>query len=141
MLCRGNWRALFIGVGLSILGSLLPLLWLSLFSSPSEWLASMRDGQELHMVDPRELPVNTWTRIDLSAIVAKWCGANPSEILQLAAMMLLMIFPAAALRKLRSQGDHVGAYTMSGAVGLLAILVTLYHHVYDALILVGPIAP
>ncbi len=140
MLCRGNWRALFIGVGLSLLGSLLPLLWLSLFSSPSEWLASMRDGQELHMVDPRELPVNTWTRIDLSAIVAKWCGANPSEVLQLGAMMLLMIFPAAALRKLRSQGDFVGAYTMSGAVGLLAILVTLYHHVYDALILVGPIA-
>jgi len=140
MFARGNYRALSIGVLLGAIGGLLPLCWLAWNLGWGELVSSITDGQKLHMADPRELPINTWTRIDLSAIAAKWSETNPSEILQVVAMIPMIAIPAWALHRRRRSGDTEGTISLSGSIALLALLVTLYHHVYDALILIGPIA-
>jgi Glycosyltransferase family 87 len=139
MLARGNLRALSMGVALSIVGALIPAAWLASGIGWQGLIESVRQGQALHMADSREFPVNTWTRIDMVAILAKWTKTNPSELVQLGAMLPLMLLPAWALNKLRRRGDADGVTTLSGAIAATSLLVTLYHHVYDALLLPGPV--
>ena len=138
MLARGNYRSLTLGVVLSIVAGLIPAWWLASHDSWLGLIESVKQGQLAHMTDPRELPVNTWTRLDLTAILAKWLGANPSEGVQLGWMLLWMVLPVIALTRRKQQGDSEGVTSLSGLIALLALLVTFYHQVYDALILIGP---
>jgi hypothetical protein len=137
MLARGNYRALFGGVGLSIIAALIPLVYLADLHGWQAIVDSLRTGQEDHLADPTEFPVNTWTRIDLAAVVCKWLRANPGEPILILAMLGLIAWPAWKLRQSKTDGDSNGATTPSGAVAGLAILTTLYHHAYDALLVSG----
>lgn len=140
MLARGNYKSLSLGVALSILGGLASAGYLAMHDSWSGLIESVREGQQMHMADPREFPVNTWTRVDITAILAKWMNADPSELKQLIYMLPLMVVPCWALDQRRRSGDSNGSTTISGSIAILAILLTLYHHVYDTLILLGPLA-
>ncbi len=139
MLARGNIQALSMGVVLSVIGAILPAAWLAYEIGWQGLIESVQQGQAMHMADPREFPVNTWTRIDIVAILAKWSKTNPSELVQLAAMLPLMIVPAWSLIVLRRRGDSDGVTSLSGAIAATSMLVTLYHHVYDALLIAGPL--
>ena len=137
LLARGNIKTLTLGVGMSFLGAIIPAWWIASHSSWTGLLETIRQGQSAHMADARELPINTWTRIDLNAIIAKWLQADPSEGIQLLAMCGWMLIPCYFLWKLRRQGDREGVTTLSGLIGVLAMLVSLYHQVYDALLLIA----
>ncbi len=140
MMARGNYRSVFLGAILCLLGGLLPAAWIASHSSWSELIASVREGQELHMADPREFPINSWTRIDLTAIISKWTGGNPSEFTQLLVMIPLLALPCWSLRRLKLRGDRDGATTRSGAIAILGVIVSIYHHSYDALLNIAPVA-
>lgn len=139
MLFRGNIRALTLGVAFSVLAAVLCGGWVIGHSSLSEFVETIRQGQAAHMADDFELPVTNWTRIDIVGILAKWTEQNPSELFQVVAMLPLMILPCVSLWKLHRNGDSTGITTLSGMIAILALLVTLYHHIYDALICIGPI--
>lgn len=139
MAARGNYRALFAGIFVSAIAAMLPTLWLVWHSSWSGFMETIRQGQNSHMEDLRELPVHTWTRIDMTAILAKWTGANPNELWQLLAMLGWLVLPCLALHRLRKAGDHQGSTSLSGLIAALAVLVSFYHQVYDGLILVAGI--
>ncbi len=101
------------------------------------------------MADPIELPVNSWLRVDLAAIVSKWLGADPSEVVQVAIMIVLYALAAIAISvvgkrwrnldsTINSQRKCSGTISWVGSLCILSILLFVYHHIYDAL-LVTPI--
>ena len=140
LLFRGNWKSLIIGTLLSGFFAAIAVFWLVSNIGFEALVASIREGQAAHMADPIELPVNTWTRIDIVAIANKWLGGDPSEMVQLLMLLPLMIFPGITLWKRQKQGDDSGSITLSGGIAVLAILTTFYHQVYDSIICFAPIA-
>lgn len=140
MLARGNYRALTMGVSLSLVGAILPAWWMASHSSWSDLLDTIRQGQSQHQADPNEFPVNTWTRVDVMAIFAKWTNQNPSEFVQLVCMLPLLVMPCWWIRKLAVRGDREGTQTVGGCLMLLTMVLVLYHQVYDTLILLSPVA-
>jgi len=136
MASRGHWRALIIGVILSAIGLVGGLAWLAHHSSWAEVLESIRTTQQLHHDQPSELPEHSWTRVDLVSVIARWTAWAPDDTTQLLWMAAILVLPCAVLWRRRHTTDDEGAGGLSGGLGALAILVALYHAVYDALLLV-----
>ncbi len=135
MIARGDRVAAFRGLGLSIVGAVIGLGRLCLANSPQQLWLDLQQGQSAHMADSYEFPVNTWTRIDALALVAKWMEANPGEVTHLLVMMCLLPLPALALWRLQFIKHHQNAAGLSSGLMAVSMLATLYHHVYDALLL------
>ena len=135
MVARGDHAAAWRGLALSIIGATLAVGRLLLQATPRQLWLDVQHGQTAHMADSYELPVNTWTRIDLLAVVAKWFKWAPSELTHLIVMALLLPLPAIALWQLRRANSNQVAAGLSSGLIAVSIAATLYHHVYDALIL------
>ncbi len=139
MAARGHWRALGLGILLNSVLSLAVIAWL-LPGRPWDFLLQdIRFGQSQHMADRAEMPEFSWTRVDVVALVAKWLPANPSELIQLLWMFLLLPLPVWLLVKLKSVDKTTAAGGISGTLALLTMNVTVYHHYYDMLVLFVPV--
>lgn len=135
MIARGDRNAALKGLGLSIVGAVLALGRLLMVTTPQQLWFDVQQGQLAHLEDSYEFPINTWTRIDALALVSKWLNANPGEALHLAVMILLLPLPALALWRLQFIKHHQTAAGLSSGLIAVSMLATLYHHVYDALLL------
>lgn len=142
LVARGEFRAAIRGVALAALLAGVAAGWLVYWGGPGALTAAVTSGQAEHLADFNEMPVNNWTRVDLFAVFAKWIEINPGEGPQLLVMGVLLVPVALALRRLapaeRGPFEN-GCGSLAGATALLAIVVTLYHHFYDTL-LVAPVA-
>ncbi len=136
MILRGNWRAVLIGVFFSVAGALLGVAILLQNTDLATLIRDVKSSDSAHVSDENELPVNTWTRIDALAVVAKWAKANPTAPVALGVMLLLTIAPGWALFRLRRQGDYAGDQSYSGVLISTVAMSALYHHAYDALLLI-----
>ncbi len=147
MLARGDYKALIIGAVLSVTAAAIPFAWLAAHASDgniidgiSEIAEDIRATQDVHMLVADEMPVNTWTRIDLPAIVAKWMGADPSQAKLLVAMLFILALPMTVLfRRYRASVDD-GAAGLTGLLIFSSFLASLYHQSYDAMVLIAPLA-
>ncbi len=135
MVARGDRTAALRGLGLSIVGAVLALSRLLLVTSVQQLWLDLQQGQSAHMADKYEFPVNTWTRIDALALVAKWLELNPGEVTHLMVMVLLLPIPAIALWRLQFVKHQSTAAGLSSGLMAASMLATLYHHVYDALLI------
>ena len=135
MVARGDRVAALRGLGLSIVGASVALGRLLLVTTPQQLWLDLQQGQAAHMADAYEFPVNTWTRIDVLALIAKWLEANPGEAIHLIVMVLLLPLPALALWRLQFIKHEQSAAGLSSGLIAVSMLATLYHHVYDALLL------
>jgi hypothetical protein len=143
MLCRGHLKATAIGVCLSALFLASGLGWLAADDGFPGAVANFVQSEQAHGEYPNLWPVNTWTRIDLLAIAAKWKQWQPEGMLvTLGPMLVILAVPCGLLLATKGQSSSRSSDTgASGLVGLLcmlAMLVSIYHHFYDALILVVP---
>lgn len=136
MLARGNVRALVYGATLSILGAAIPTAMLLSHTSVEQFLHDVQSSDTVHNEDDYELPVNTWTRVDGLAVVAKWLEINPTAPTALVVMLLILAGPAWILHLRRQGGDETGDLSASGILILLACSFSIYHHVYDTLWLI-----
>lgn len=155
MLCRGNFKAVILGGIFSASLAVAAFAWIMPVGGVSELLEQIQQTQEIHRSDPIERPVNNWIRIDALAIIAKWTASDPAELLALA-VMLAMLVPAGALLWLHlhpsrnafnqearsankpfADGSVLG---LSGGLVLLTSVVSVYHHVYDGLVMVAAVA-
>ena len=91
------------------------------------------------MAMPDETPVASWTRLDLLAVVAKWIGSDPGQLTHMLVMAALLVAPVVALVLRRKQKLDDGLGGLTGALILSAMLVSLYHQSYDALLLLAPL--
>ena len=135
MIARGDRSAALRGLALSIVGASLSLGRLLLVTTPQQLWLDLQQGQSAHMADSYEFPINTWTRVDALALVAKWMDWNPGEVVHLGVMVLLLPLPALALWRLQFIKHHQNAAGLSSGLMAVSMLATLYHHVYDALLI------
>jgi hypothetical protein len=145
LIARRQFRPLFAGLVLFGIVNAAAGVWLLMQpeASLSQLLADLREGQAQHVADPSEFPVNSWTRIDLLAIIAKWMQWKPSELQHLVAMLPLIAVPMWLLwrgphesisRNKDTAPSSVDAW--AELVAMLALVVTVYHHYYDLLVVV-----
>lgn len=135
LIARGDQTAALRGLALSIVGAVLSIGRLLLVTTPQQLWMDLQQGQSAHMADSYEFPINTWTRIDALALVAKWMDWNPGEAIHLGVMILLLPLPALALWRLQFIKHHQNAAGLSSGLMAVSMLATLYHHVYDALLI------
>jgi hypothetical protein len=151
LLARGNYRALFLGAVLSLVAAGLPLGYLAYHegirqTGAVDWAAGMEKiiadiglAQEVHMSERDESPLHSWTRLDLLAGVCKWTGDEPSQLVHLAVMALMLTLPMYLLWRLRRGGGDDGLGGAAGAVIVTSVLTSLYHQSYDAMLLFAPL--
>jgi Glycosyltransferase family 87 len=140
MLFRGHWRATVLGVIGTTLLSLIAIGWLVANDSWGSLLQGLLDAQTTHLENDFENPATNWTRIDLLALIAKWSNWIPSSVAHLM-IMLPLIAPALWLvSKLeRHHPESNGAADLMGLICGLSVLVSVYHHHYDILLLCVPL--
>lgn len=138
MVCRKNYRAVATGLALSAVFGAAGLMWLASFSSLGEVIAGVRQGQAAHLADEFEIPANTWTRIDLTGATAKVMEWDPGNGVYFGVMLVLLVVPCIAVWRIADDESNSGATGLSAMIVLLAMLVTIYHHAYDGLLLVVP---
>lgn len=135
MLCRRDFKAVFMGALLSSVIAIGCLAWLASHSDVATVITGIQSGQEAFHEDPTQLPINTWTRVDVAGMVAKVMQRAPGTIEYFATMIVLLIVPGIAIWKASSaESKFAGAGSLSALIVLLATLVTLYHHSYDCLL-------
>lgn len=134
MLARGNFKALSIGAIISIATAFACALWIMPEGGIAELLQQIEQTQQIHKADPIERPVNSWIRLDWPAVLAKWLKWDPNEWHYLAAMMLMVVPTAIALRTYhrRNASDQGSVIGLGGSMILVTTLVSVYHHAYDA---------
>ena len=139
MLARRDFKATAIGVVLSSVFAIGCFAWLTSYSDFGSVIEGIKSSQEAFHDDPTEDPVNTWTRIDLAGMVAKVMHRIPGTGEYLGVMLLLLIVPCVALWRATSNDgeddgvDH-GAGGLTALIVVLAMLVSIYHHSYDCLL-------
>ena len=147
MLFRGNVKAVIWGAVFTIIAAGLPMLWLAYNEGNGDLGAGIEtlqvqieQTQEIHRAQKDESPVYSWTRIDLLAIIAKWMGSDPREVLHLIVMGFILAPVLWLLNKRRKLGIDDGLLGMTGALILTTTLVSIYHQSYDGLLLIAPLA-
>ncbi|MCC9600483.1 glycosyltransferase 87 family protein [Stieleria sp. JC731] len=152
LLARGNFKALLIGASISILIAGLPFGYLAYQESirgtgqpDFAWgigklISDIEVTQQVHMNMPDESPVLSWTRLDLLAAASKWTGTEPSQLIHLLVMFVMLSVPMVLLAVQAAKRKNSGLGGSAGALITLAMLSSLYHQSYDALLLMAPIA-
>jgi hypothetical protein len=143
MLAKRNVKATLIGVSLSALFMAAGILWLAIDDSVLHVIQIFGQSQEAHGEFPNLWPLNTWTRIDLLAIVSKWFDWRPTDSATLLTMLGVLGLPCGLLFMLTKPSTRQldsGAAGIIGLICMLSMLVAVYHHFYDAIILVVPTA-
>lgn len=141
MLARRDFKAVAIGVGLSSVLALGCFAWLASHSSFAEVIEGIQSGQQAFHDDPTEAPVNTWTRIDVAGMAAKIMQRAPGTAEYLMTMMALLVVPCLTLWKVSAKEIQSASNSIRGAGGLsalivvLSLLVTIYHHSYDCVVM------
>jgi hypothetical protein len=138
MLFRGNVAAVVRGIVLCTVGGLVGLGWLAFHSSPLEVLSGINEGRMALHNDPTEIPMNTWTRLDSVGVVSKLMHWQPNDLVYLLSMLVMLVVPGLAIRRLATREENRGATGLSGLIICLTILVSIYHHSYDSLWIVVP---
>ncbi len=138
MAARRDGQALWRGVVLSVVGALIGVGWLALHQVPTTLVQEYRETQAVHHADETEFPINSWTRVDLLGMVAKVRDWVPGDGVYLGAMVLLLIVPAVVIWRTRPFESNVGATGLTAWIAALSLLLSIYHHSYDCLLLVVP---
>ena len=135
LLCRKNFKAVAIGVVFCGLAAAIGMGWLVSHSSVGEVIDGVKAGQVAFDGDPTEYPVNTWTRLDTVGVISKIMAWKPANKTYLALMLVLLVVPGIAIWRTTGQESNSGATGLTGMIVCLALLITIYHHSYDSLII------
>lgn len=138
MLLRRNYQAVMLGIAFSAVAAVGGLGWLTYHNGFDQVVQDIRSGQaELH-IDETELPVNTWTRTDLLGMFAKIANTAPGDSMYLLSMFALAAIVGPFIFRYAPHELNKGATGLTALISALAILVGIYHHSYDCLLIAVP---
>ncbi|MEM9411141.1 MAG: glycosyltransferase family 87 protein [Planctomycetota bacterium] len=138
--CRKNFAAVGWGVALCILAGVAGLGWLSYHNGLEQIIYDVGEGQDALHLDETEMPVNTWTRVDLVGMSAKILKSVPDDLIYLTFMTVFVGLIGFLLLNNDQKESGTGAAGISGMIGTIAILLSIYHHSYDCLLVVVPMS-
>lgn len=134
MFFRRDFKAMVIGLVMSVVFAGAGFGWLASNSSLTAVIDGVRQGLAAFDEDPTELPVFIWTRLDAMGVFAKINQLNPSG-LQCLVVMLIMLIPIGGLIwRVRNHETNQESFGLTATISCLALLVTIYHHSYDAML-------
>jgi hypothetical protein len=139
MLARGQWRTVLFGGLLAVALNAAAVGWLMQSATLAELRADVEYAQTEHREDVNELPKNSWTRVDLLGVVAKWLRWAPNDLDHVFWMIPLIAVPCWVVWRLSRNQDEVGCASLSGLIAGAALIASIYHHYYDLLVLVPSI--
>lgn len=135
LLAKRCYRAAGIGILLCTLAGVAGLGWIASETGIEPLFQGIKAGQEFFHADETELPVNSWTRIDVLGTVAKVLYWQPKDDVYLISMFVLMLIPCVIIFQLSKFERDDGIQSLSCMLGMLLMLVTIYHQGYDCLLL------
>jgi hypothetical protein len=138
MLARKNYAATLRGIGLCIVFGMGGLAWLATDGGFSSVLSGVFEAQSEFHSEVEEYPVNSWTRVDLLGMAAKVANWIPADRDYLTAMLVFLIVPAVLINQITDRESNHGAAGLTSCIALLTMLVGIYHHSYDCLLIVVP---
>lgn len=138
MLARKNFRSVIIGLALSTFVGVAGIGWLASFSSVSEVIEGIVRGEQIGREAVDKLPENTWTRLDLVGVAAKIMHWNPEHRVSLLVMLLLLIPPCISIWSVSDRESNSGGTGLTALIACLSILLSIYHHTYDCLLVAVP---
>ena len=138
MLGRKNYRATILGVVLCIVFGVGGLAWLATDHGFEGVVSGIKEGQAEFHADESEFPVNTWTRVDLLGMFAKAIDWIPDDRAYLVGMLALLVMPCLAIHQITDRETDTGATSLTGCIAMVTILIVIYHHSYDCLLIVVP---
>lgn len=138
MLFRKDVRALVWGIVFCCLAGAIGLGWLSYHNGISQVLIDVQGGQESLHVDPTEMPINTWTRVDLLGMIAKVINWVPGDGVYVVCMLLIAGVVGVVINQAAKKEANRGATGPSALLVMLTVLLSIYHHAYDCLLLSVP---
>jgi hypothetical protein len=138
MTFRRDFRAVAWGIVFCGVGGMLGWWWLARESGFVEVLQCVWLAQAAHVDNVYEFPVNTWTRVDLLGMASKIMNWNPRSVVNLAAMFVVLAIPGWVLWRSASRTANPGATGLSAFIIVLSMLLGIYSHAYDCLLLVVP---
>ena len=135
MLFRRDVKATVIGLLMCAVVAGTGIGWLASNSSVMSVIDGVWQGQVAFHADPTELPQNTWTRLDVMGMIAKSAHLDPSSTYYLLGMLLMLIPIGWLIWRVREQETNDQIFGLTASIACLALLVTIYHHSYDALLM------
>lgn len=138
MAARKNFRATVYGVLLCGLAGIGGLAWLAQDGGFTGVIQGIVAGQEAFHADETEFPVNTWTRVDMLGMYAKVVDWRPDDSVYLFGMFGLIAIPCIAVWQITDREDAPQLSGVTSLIVLLTMLVGLYHHSYDCLLVALP---
>lgn len=138
MLARKNYRATIIGIVLCIVFGVGGLAWLATDDGFSGVVSGIMEGQAEFHADETEFPINTWTRVDVLGMFAKTINWIPDDKMYLAGMLILLVVPCIVVHQITNREKDPGAAGLTSCISLITMLIVIYHHSYDCLLVVVP---
>ena len=135
MFFRRDYKAMTIGLLMCAIVAAAGIGWLASNSSVMSVIDGVWQGQVAFHADPTELPANTWTRLDVMGVVAKNAYLDPSSTQYLIGMLLMLIPIGCLIWRVRDREANPESFGLTASIACLALLITLYHHSYDAILI------
>ena len=134
MFFRRDFKALTIGLIMCAVVATAGIGWLSSSSSLNVVIDGIRQGQAAFDSDPTELPVFIWTRLDAMGVLAKIYQLKPSGMQYLVAMLIMLLPIGLSIWRVRDKETDQESFGLTATITCLALLVSIYHHSYDAML-------
>jgi hypothetical protein len=134
---RGDVAAVLAGTAISAAVCLVAAVPLVRAAGGAAFVASLGSSATAFSAEQASNAWSSFTRVDVTALVARVLGHVPSGGMELALGMIVVGAAVVGLRRLRADRSAPSAQLGIGLV-CLTVLVATYHQAYDALLLVQP---
>ena len=138
MFARKNFRAALIGIIFCTITGVGGLAWLAKDVGIAEILTGIQESQKVFYTEETEFPINTWTRVDLVGMFARAINWIPHDTVYLVGMFALLIVPSYAIWKSANTESDSSVTGVTALIALLTILLSIYHHSYDCMLVFVP---
>lgn len=141
MLSRRETGAVARGVAVMALASALPLAVLVVQAGGPQTFAATLLANVLSLdANPTGHPMSGWARLDAPYLLARVLGHAAGGGIELALGLAVLTVAGLALRRLARSAAVPSGEQLAVGIACLAVLLSVYHQAYDALLLALPIA-
>lgn len=141
MLCRGNWRSVTLGTLLSLAVGAFAVMWIATQNGGPDAVVAQFKTAYLNVESQPEIPevMTSWTRLDLYSVLPRWDLITPEGKVELAILGIVILFAATCVLAERNRSQLDQSTGRFGLLSCLAIIISVYHQPYDALLMILPL--